>query len=205
MKNSADDNAVSLRLIEDDVFTLLKTADTRVNRITSPTQTGRVSKPVKAPGQLIKVVFGLFFAPGIYCVIEYLCQIRNTFRSKPVGAQAMLAIFRLASALRRTRPRNSAMTVGPSRKGPCNPSAIATRRASTLALSSSSAEARVAKAQQDSGVDEARVHGGAEEKQEDVFEEAIEGGLAAGAVGGGLGEEELERGGEFGEGVEGDD
>ena len=90
MKNSADDNAVSLRLIEDDVFTLLETADTRVNPITSPTQTGRVSKPVKTPGQLIKVVFGLFFAPGIYCVIEYLCQIRNTFRSKPVGAQAML-------------------------------------------------------------------------------------------------------------------
>src|SRR5260370_15213105 len=82
MKNSADDNAVSLRLIEDDVFTLLETADTRVNPITSPTQTGRVSKPVKNPGELIKVVFGLFFAPGIYCVIEYLCQIRNTFRSK---------------------------------------------------------------------------------------------------------------------------
>jgi hypothetical protein len=50
MKNSADDNAVSLRLIEDDVFTLLETADTRVNPITSPTQTRRVSKPLKTPG-----------------------------------------------------------------------------------------------------------------------------------------------------------
>jgi hypothetical protein len=78
MKNSANDNAMSLRLIEDDVFTLLKTADTKINPITSPTQTGRVSKPVKTS---IKVVFGLFFAPAIYRVIEYLCQIRNTFRS----------------------------------------------------------------------------------------------------------------------------
>ena len=67
------------------------------------------------------------------------------------------------------------------------------------------AESRVAEAEQDSGVDEARVHGGAEEEHEDVFEEAIEGGLTAGEVRGGLGEEELESGGEFGEGVEGDD
>jgi hypothetical protein len=37
MKNFADDNAVPLRLIEDDVFTWLKTADTKVNPITSPT------------------------------------------------------------------------------------------------------------------------------------------------------------------------
>src|SRR5260370_32942105 len=66
-------------------------------------------------------------------------------------------------------------------------------------------EGRVAEAEQDSGGEEARVHGGAEEEHEDVFEEAIEGGLAAGEVGGGLGEEEFEGGGEFGEGVEGDD
>lgn len=63
------------------------------------------------------------------------------------------------------------------------------------------AEARIAEAEQDSGVDEARVHGGAEEEHEDVFEEAIEGGLTAGEGRGGLGEEELEGGGEFGEGV----
>src|SRR5260370_32644022 len=66
-------------------------------------------------------------------------------------------------------------------------------------------EGRVAEAEQDSGGEEARVHGGEEEEHEDVFEEAIEGGLAAGEVGGGLGEEELEGGGEFGEGVEGGD
>jgi hypothetical protein len=41
MKNSADDNSVPHRLIEDDVFILLKTAHTRVNSITSPTQAGR--------------------------------------------------------------------------------------------------------------------------------------------------------------------
>ena len=67
------------------------------------------------------------------------------------------------------------------------------------------AEARVAEAEQDSGVDQAHVHGRSKEKNEDVLEEAIEGGLAAGQVGGGLGEEELEGWREFGEVVEGDD
>jgi hypothetical protein len=63
-------------------------------------------------------------------------------------------------------------------------------------------EARVTETEQDSGVDQAQVHGGAEEEHDDVLQEAIEGGLAAGEVGGGLGEEKLEGGGEFGEGVE---
>jgi len=67
------------------------------------------------------------------------------------------------------------------------------------------AEARVAEAEQDSAIDQAHVHGGSKEEYEDVFEEEIEGGLAAGQVGGGLGEEEFERRREFGEGVEGND
>jgi len=66
-------------------------------------------------------------------------------------------------------------------------------------------EARVAEAEQDSGVDQTQVHGGAEEEHEDVLEEAVEGGLASGEVGGGLGEEELEGGCELGQGVEGKD
>ena len=67
------------------------------------------------------------------------------------------------------------------------------------------AEARVAEAEQDSAIDQAHVHGGSEEEHEDVFEETIECGLAAREVGGGLGEEKLERWREFGQGVEGDD
>jgi hypothetical protein len=67
------------------------------------------------------------------------------------------------------------------------------------------AEARIAEAEQNYGVDEARVYGGAEEEHKDIFEQAIEGSLAAGEVGGGLGEQELEGRREFRQRVEGDD
>jgi hypothetical protein len=67
------------------------------------------------------------------------------------------------------------------------------------------AETIIAEAKQYAAIDQVRIHSGPDEKYEDVFEEAIESGLAAGKVGGGLGEEEFESGGEFGEGVEGDD
>lgn len=65
------------------------------------------------------------------------------------------------------------------------------------------AETIIAESKQYAAIDQVCVHGGPDEKYEDVFEEAIEGGLAAGKVGGGLGEEELESGGKLREGVEG--
>jgi hypothetical protein len=76
MKDSGDDNAVSIRLIEDDVFALLEAADTGEDRIAGPTQTRRISQQMEAPFQLPNVVFGLLFAPGIDCVIEYFGEIR---------------------------------------------------------------------------------------------------------------------------------
>ena len=47
VKDSADNDAVSVRLIEDDMFTLLEASDARIDQITWPTQTGRLSKQLE--------------------------------------------------------------------------------------------------------------------------------------------------------------
>ena len=75
MKNSGDENAGSVRFIEDDVLALLEAADTGQNQIAGPAQTRRISQQLEAPCQLLNVVFGLLFAPGVDCVIEYLRKI----------------------------------------------------------------------------------------------------------------------------------
>jgi hypothetical protein len=51
------------------------------------------------------------------------------------------------------------------------------------------AQALIGEAQQDSTVDKPRLHGGPKEKDENVFEETIEGSLPAWRIGEGFGEE----------------
>jgi hypothetical protein len=70
MKNSADENAVSVLLIKDDVLAVLKTPNAGTNHITGSAQTRRIGQELKAPCQFFDVVFGLLFSPGIDCVIE---------------------------------------------------------------------------------------------------------------------------------------
>jgi hypothetical protein len=79
MKNSADDNAVSVRFIEDDVLALLKTPYTGENQITGSAQTRRISQQLEATCQLLNVFFGLLFAPGVGCVIEDFRKIGSAF------------------------------------------------------------------------------------------------------------------------------
>jgi hypothetical protein len=81
MKDPADENAVSVRLIEDNVLAQLEATDTRENKITGPAQTRGISQPLEAPCQLLNVVLGLLFAPGVDCVIEYFGKIGRTFWS----------------------------------------------------------------------------------------------------------------------------
>lgn len=81
MKNSADENAISVRFIEDDVLAQLKTPDARENRIAGPAHTRRISQQLEAPCQFLNVVFGLLFAPGVDCVIEYFRKIGGSFWS----------------------------------------------------------------------------------------------------------------------------
>jgi hypothetical protein len=115
MKNPGDNDAVFVRLIEDDVLALLKTPDTGEDRIAGPTQARRIGQQLEAPCQLLNVVLGLPFAPGIDGVTENFRQIGSTLWSQPVGAQAAFDFWRLDSALRWIRSRISAITVGPSR------------------------------------------------------------------------------------------
>ena len=79
MKNPADENAVSVRLAEDDVLALLKAADIWGNQITGSAQTRRIGQKMEAPFQLFNVVFGLAFAPGVDRVIEYFREIGDSF------------------------------------------------------------------------------------------------------------------------------
>jgi hypothetical protein len=79
MKNPAYDNAVSIRFVKDDVLAVLKTPDTRKNPITGPAETGRIGQHLEAPCQLLNVVSGLLFAPGVDCVVEDLRKIRGAF------------------------------------------------------------------------------------------------------------------------------
>jgi hypothetical protein len=80
MKNPADENAASVLLVEDDMLALLKSPDTGEKQITGPAQTRRISQQLEAPCQLVNVVFGLLFAPGVDCVIEYLRKVGLAFR-----------------------------------------------------------------------------------------------------------------------------
>jgi hypothetical protein len=81
MKNPGDENALSIRFIEDDVLALLKPADAGEDLIAGPAQTRRICQQLEAPCQLLNVVFGLLFAPGVDCVIEYLGKIGGAFWS----------------------------------------------------------------------------------------------------------------------------
>jgi hypothetical protein len=55
MKNSADSNAVPLRLVEDHQFTLLKSPNARMDEITDPAHTRRFSKHLETLAQLLNV------------------------------------------------------------------------------------------------------------------------------------------------------
>jgi hypothetical protein len=79
VKDSADDNAVSGRFIEDDVPALLKATETGGNQIAGTPQTRRISQQLEAPCELLNVAFGLLFSPGVDCVIEYFRKIGGTF------------------------------------------------------------------------------------------------------------------------------
>jgi hypothetical protein len=79
MKNSGDENAVSVRFIEDDVLALLKAANAGINQIAGPTQTWRISQHLEAPCQFVYGVFRLLLAPVVDCVIEYFREIGGTF------------------------------------------------------------------------------------------------------------------------------
>ena len=55
------------------------------------------------------------------------------------------------------------------------------------------AEASVAQAGQDSAINQSHIHGGSKQKNEDILEEPVEGGLAARQIRGRFGEKKLER------------
>ncbi len=71
MQNPADENAASVRFIEDDVLALLKAPDAWSDQITGPAQTRRISQQLEARCQLLNILFGLLFAPGVDGVVEY--------------------------------------------------------------------------------------------------------------------------------------
>ncbi len=56
VKDSADENAVSVRLIKDDMFALLEAADARIDQITGPVQTWGVSKQLETLCKLVDVL-----------------------------------------------------------------------------------------------------------------------------------------------------
>jgi hypothetical protein len=70
MEISADEDAVFVRLVEDDVLALLKAADTGGNQIAGPAEARRISQHLEASCELLNVVFGLLFAPCVDCVVE---------------------------------------------------------------------------------------------------------------------------------------
>jgi len=81
VKDSADDNAVSGRFIEDDVPALLKATETGGNQIAGTPQTRRISQQLEAPCQFLDVFFGLLFAPGIDGVVEDFGEIGSALWS----------------------------------------------------------------------------------------------------------------------------
>jgi hypothetical protein len=83
MKNPADENAVSVPLIEDNVLADLEAAYTGANPIAGPAQPRRVSQQLEAPCQLLNVALGLLFAPGVDGVVEDFRQVGVAFWSEP--------------------------------------------------------------------------------------------------------------------------
>lgn len=65
MKNSADENAVSVRLIEDNMLTHFEATKTRTERITRTPHAWLLSNQIKAIQQQAKIAFRLRVAPVV--------------------------------------------------------------------------------------------------------------------------------------------
>src|SRR5580700_3932433 len=112
MKNSADENAVSVRLVEDDVLALLKATQTGGEVIAGSPNAWLLSNQVKAIQQKSEVSFRLLLAPGVRRIGKNLREIGSCFVGQLPGAHALrLSLIRAFSAARlRIKARMSEMT-----------------------------------------------------------------------------------------------
>ena len=70
MENSADENALLIGAVEDDVLLMLETPVPGVEVITETADPGRSGDPSEAILQVIKIAVGLFFSPGFERIIR---------------------------------------------------------------------------------------------------------------------------------------
>ena len=75
MKDSADENAVSVRLVEDDVLAALKTSKAGGEPIAGSPDPWLLSKQVQAIQKKGQVSFGLLRTPGVGRIEENLGEI----------------------------------------------------------------------------------------------------------------------------------
>src|ERR1017187_6676022 len=75
MQNSADDNAISVRFIEDDVLALLKAAKTGGEPIARSPDAWLLSNQVKAIQETGEVSFSLLLTPGVFRIDKNLGEI----------------------------------------------------------------------------------------------------------------------------------
>ena len=89
MKNSADENAISVRFIEDDVLAQLKTAKTGGEPIARSPEAWLFSNQVEAIQKTSEVSFSLLLAPGVYRIKKNLGEIGLCLLSQLPGAHAL--------------------------------------------------------------------------------------------------------------------
>src|ERR1035441_9207747 len=111
MQNSADDNAISVRFIEDDVLALLQAAKTGGEHVAWSSDAWLLSNQVKAIQETGEISFSLLLAPGVFRIENNLGEIGSCFSSQLPGAHALRRspIRAFSSALWRINARISEM------------------------------------------------------------------------------------------------
>jgi hypothetical protein len=89
MKDSADENAVSGRLVEDDVLALLKAAKTSGEHIAWPPDAWLLRNQIKAIQKESEVSFSLSVAPSICGIEKNLGEIGSCLFGQVPGAHAL--------------------------------------------------------------------------------------------------------------------
>jgi hypothetical protein len=94
MKNPADENAVSVLFIEDDVLALLKAAKTGGESIAGSPNAWPLSDQVKAIQQKSEVSFRLLFAPCVFRIEKNFSEIGSGFlRQLPLAHALRLSLI----------------------------------------------------------------------------------------------------------------
>jgi len=112
MKNSADENAVSVRLIEDDVLAVFEAPKTGGEPIAWSSDAWLFSNQVEAIQKKYEVSFSLLLAPGVFRIEKNLGEIGSCLPGQFPRVHALrLSSIRAFSAARwRINARISEMT-----------------------------------------------------------------------------------------------